>query len=398
MNRSASPEHAIHPLVAARWSPRSFSSKAVTVPELRALLEAARWAPSSRNEQPWRFIVARREDSAAFEAALGCLNEGNRRWAATAGALLVAITKDRFEYKDRPNPHADHDGGSAVAQLALQATSLELGVHQMAGYDAELARQTYAIPEGYRSVCMIAVGHVAPPDHLPSDLQAREAAQRTRRRQSEFVFAETFGRAWTPSEEEGATAVLDFWFGPLDDNGLAGPAFSGRWWNEDEAFDEEVRVRFGPVYEELRLGAHHEWLHGARGRLATIVCLDQFTRNMFRGTERAHESDARALELALGAIELGFDRALPTDMRVFAYLPLMHAEDLATQDACCRLLKDMMSELEGDARDRVATNHDFALRHRDVIARFGRFPQRNAALGRSTTPSEQAYLDSGPSF
>jgi nitroreductase len=196
MTKAAPTEHDVHPLIRDRWSPRAFSGKPIEDAKLRSLLEAARWAASCFNEQPWRFIVAKREDGAAFEKLLSCLGEKNQTWAKHAGVLMISVARNTFTRNDKPNRHARHDVGLAVSQLTLQATALGLGVHQMAGFSSDRARELYAIPEGYDPVAAIAIGEVADPSTLPDDLEKRERAERSRRPQSELVFAGTWGEPW----------------------------------------------------------------------------------------------------------------------------------------------------------------------------------------------------------
>jgi uncharacterized protein (DUF924 family)/nitroreductase len=359
------------------------------------MLEAARWAPSSFNEQPWRIVLATKDAPEAYMAALSCLTEKNRRWARRAWGMAVALTRTHFAGSGNANRHATHDLGLALGQLALQATALELGVHFLAGFDADAARTAFAIPPDHAVVAMFAFGHVDSAEVLPDDLKRRELAPRRRHPQETWVDFGTFGQPWTPSDEAQIEEILEFWFGPVDESGHATDPYAKRWWTKDPEFDETIRRRFLPVYDAIREGRHEDWLSSARGRLATIIVLDQFSRNMFRGTARMHESDARALDIALSGIDLGFDRALPGDLRAFCYMPLMHAESRAAQDACVRLFRDYAAELPGPDGERIRSNVKFAELHRDIIVRFGRFPHRNAILGRTPTDDERQYLDEG---
>jgi uncharacterized protein (DUF924 family) len=161
----------------------------------------------------------------------------------------------------------------------------------------------------------------------------------------------------------------------------AGPE---RWFEKDAAFDDEIRRRFLDVHEAAAAGKLAAWEHSAEGALALLILLDQFPRNMFRGQARAFATDPLARAVASRAILNGFDGVFP-DMRGFFYLPFEHSEDLADQDRAIALYK-----ASGDA-----DGLKWAEIHADIIRRFGRFPHRNAALGRSTTPQEQAFLDSG---
>lgn len=177
-----------------------------------------------------------------------------------------------------------------------------------------------------------------------------------------------------------AEAVLDFWFGP--------PPLGSRaeWFRKDPAFDDTIRQRFGPLVDRA-LEAGLAWGPAPADRLAEIVVLDQFPRNLFRGQARAFAGDARARALALALVDDGGHLALHPLQRWFAYLPLEHAEDLALQDRCVALIGALAA-----ADPAHASALDYAERHRDVIRRFGRFPHRNAALGRPSTADEVAYL------
>ena len=175
-----------------------------------------------------------------------------------------------------------------------------------------------------------------------------------------------------------AQAVLDFWFGP--------PPLQVRtaWFRKDPAFDDSIRARFGAAVDAA-LAGELCW-PGSTGLLAQTLVLDQFPRNLFRGQARAFAGDAQALAIALQLIDSGAHLALHPLQRWFVYLPLEHAEDLALQDRSVALF----SALAADAG--MADALDYAERHRDVIRRFGRFPHRNAALGRPSTAEERAYL------
>ncbi|MES2715153.1 MAG: DUF924 family protein [Pseudomonadota bacterium] len=185
-----------------------------------------------------------------------------------------------------------------------------------------------------------------------------------------------------------ALAVLDFWFGPPEDPGHAQPRAA--WFQKDDAFDEQIRQRFGPLIERALRGEIDDWLARpvqALPALAQVIVLDQFTRNSFRGTARAFAGDARALQTARALVASGADRTLTGVQRSFAYLPFEHAEDLSHQRTAVQLFQQLAQD--EPAR---ASSLDWAQRHLDVVARFGRFPHRNAALGRASTPEELAYL------
>lgn len=175
-------------------------------------------------------------------------------------------------------------------------------------------------------------------------------------------------------------AVLAFWFGA--------PPWASRaeWFRKDPAFDETIRGRFGALVERALAGPLG-WDASPADRLAEILVLDQFPRNLFRGQARAFAGDARAVALALGMVDDGSHASLHPLQRWFAYLPLEHAEDGVLQDRCVALFEALAHAHEG-----FDEALDYAERHRDVIRRFGRFPHRNAALGRASTPDEQSFL------
>lgn len=193
MEKPATHDHPIEPLLARRWSPRAFGPRTVTGAELASLLEAARWAPSCFNDQPWSFVVARRSEPEAFERLASLLVETNRAWASKAPLLVLSIARTRFERNGKPNRHAWHDVGLAVQNLIVQATALGLVAHQMAGFDVERARAELALPDGFEPVAMIALGPPGDPADLPDNLRERELAPRTRKPLADLAFAGTFG-------------------------------------------------------------------------------------------------------------------------------------------------------------------------------------------------------------
>ncbi len=185
-----------------------------------------------------------------------------------------------------------------------------------------------------------------------------------------------------------ALAVLDFWFGPPDDPGHARPR--DMWFKKDDGFDALIRSRFGPLIERALVGGIDDWLSSPvqpLPALARVIVLDQFTRNVWRGSARAFAGDAMALQTARALVASGADRALSSVQRSFVYLPFEHAEDLSHQRTAVQLYQ----QLATDDPDRAAAV-EWAQRHLDVVARFGRFPHRNLALGRASTPEELAYL------
>ena len=189
MEKPADTHIPIHDLLARRWSPRAFAERPVESDKLASLFEAARWAPSSSNEQPWRFVVATKDDQAAYDRLLACLLEGNRKWAFRAPVLLVSVARMQFEDDGKPNRHAFHDTGMALENLLLQAAALGLVAHPMAGFNIEQARADLKIPAGFEPVAMVAVGYPGEPALLPDYLQQREANPRERTPVSGFVYA-----------------------------------------------------------------------------------------------------------------------------------------------------------------------------------------------------------------
>jgi len=188
-----------------------------------------------------------------------------------------------------------------------------------------------------------------------------------------------------------ATALIDFWFGAP----ASAERFQPReiWFKRDDVFDREVGRRFLPLQQHAAAGDCAAWARAAEPCLALILALDQLPRNLFRDSALAFATDAMARETADNAIKRGFDRSLPAVCRVFVYLPFQHSESLADQERSLALYEALASDPS------VANTLDFARRHHAIIARFGRFPHRNRALGRSSTPEEEAFLkEPGSSF
>ena len=184
----------VHELIRNRWSPRAFAPRAIEPEKLRALFEAARWAASCANAQPWSFIVATKDDAANFARVLGILVELNQAWAKHAPALALSVARMNFD-NGKPNRHALHDVGLAAANLALEATSLGLQVHPMAGIDPEKGKKEFEIPEGYEVVAGFAIGYPGDPAGLPDPLRQRELGARERKPASSFVFTGKWGTA-----------------------------------------------------------------------------------------------------------------------------------------------------------------------------------------------------------
>lgn len=170
--------------------------------------------------------------------------------------------------------------------------------------------------------------------------------------------------------------VLDFWFA----------AGKQKWFAKSDEFDAEITQRFKQAHEAARDGAYDDWTDTSEGTLALIILLDQFPRNMYRGSPDMFAADPKAVSITKLALERKIDGEVPQAARPFVYMPLMHSEDLADQELCVKLFQ---------ADPTLEDNVPFAVDHRDIVARFGRFPHRNTVLGRSTTAEEQAFLDDG---
>jgi len=195
MEKSAPADYPINDLLRRRWSPRAFSDAPVEPEKLRSLFEAARWAPSSFNEQPWAFIVATLQHPQEHALLLSCLIEGNQRWAKRAPVLMVSVAKLNFDRTGEPNRHAFHDVGLAMGNLLVEATELGLVVHQMAGFFPEKVREIYGVPEGFEPLTAIAIGYPAGIEVLPESLRDRELAPRSRKPIGSFVFESRWGDA-----------------------------------------------------------------------------------------------------------------------------------------------------------------------------------------------------------
>ncbi len=193
MNKPAPVEYPVHELIQNRWSPRAFSDKTVSAEILRSLFEAARWAPSSNNEQPWAFLVATKDQPENFEKALGSLVEFNANWAKKAPVLVIAVAELAFAKNNAPNRNAFYDVGAASLQLSIEATARGLVVHQMAGFDPETAKEAFNIPQGWEPIAAMAIGYPGDASSLPEPYQTREKAPRTRKPIREFVMSGEWG-------------------------------------------------------------------------------------------------------------------------------------------------------------------------------------------------------------
>lgn len=191
--------------------------------------------------------------------------------------------------------------------------------------------------------------------------------------------------------------VLLFWFHANPPSDAPALAAQQQWFTKSAPFDRQIHTRFGATIEAALAGQLDDWAHESLGWLALVVVLDQFTRNSFRGTARSFAGDVQARSFALQGLARGWERELGWMARPFVLLPLEHAEDLALQDECVAHFELLNAEARAESAapevlQTLASNLAYAERHRDVIRRFGRFPHRNAILGRLSTPQEQAYL------
>ena len=170
------------------------------------------------------------------------------------------------------------------------------------------------------------------------------------------------------------------------------------WFNPPDGTDQYIRERFGELVEQAVRGALYSWADTPQGLMALVILLDQFTRNVYRGTPEAFSGDERALALARQAVSQGMDSTMPTVHRIFLYMPFEHAEDLAAQDEGLACFARLMDEAPESQRERIGSFQRYAVAHREVIAQFGRFPHRNRLLGRESTTEELAHLDKHGGF
>lgn len=180
----------IDPLIQNRWSPRAFdSNRPIEDSIIKSLLEAARWAPSCMNEQPWRFLICQEaNDPVAWQNLLNCLGEKNQLWAQHAPVLILAVAMNNFTKTNKLNRWASFDTGAACISVCLQATALGLVTHQMGGFDAERCREVFNMPHDCTPLTIIAVGYQAEPDHLNDEMKQKEQAERTRAAASTRIF------------------------------------------------------------------------------------------------------------------------------------------------------------------------------------------------------------------
>lgn len=194
--KKAQLQHPIDNVLAQRWSPYVFESRAVCGADMESLFEAVRWAPSAYNEQPWRYLLATQDDPSEFEKLLSCLVEPNQAWAKAAWVLGLGIVSSKFQRNGKPNRTAHHDLGLGTASLLVEATRRGLLVHQMSGILPDRARELYSVPEGFDILTGIAIGYAGSLEAAPQAFRERDQTPRTRNPTAEFVFGTEWGKAW----------------------------------------------------------------------------------------------------------------------------------------------------------------------------------------------------------
>jgi nitroreductase len=195
MQKPASTDAPVNELIRHRWSPHAFEPRSVEPEKLRSLFEAARWAASTANSQPWFYIAATKDDGENFERVLQCFNENNQLWAKHAPVIGLSVAALTFAASGKPNRFAMHDLGQASATLTLEAVYLGLQVHQMGGIFPDKAREVFGVPVGYEVAAGLALGYPGEPHSLPEALRERELQPRQRKPVSEFVFSGQWGKA-----------------------------------------------------------------------------------------------------------------------------------------------------------------------------------------------------------
>lgn len=193
--------------------------------------------------------------------------------------------------------------------------------------------------------------------------------------------------------------VLNFWFGELCEDGTVDPETKKRWFKKSKAFDEEIRDRFGELHRRAHGGELDDWTKDARGRLALVIVLDQFSRNLHRDTGDMYACDLQAARIAVHGMDCGHDVELPISYRVFLYMPFMHTEDLDLQERGVTAFERLADESPEPTRGTCKDYAKYARVHRDIVKQWGRFPHRNKLLQRDTTPDEAEFLTKpGSSF
>jgi nitroreductase len=196
MHHPAETQYPLHELIRDRWSPVAFASRRIEPDVLGSLFEAARWAPSSYNEQPWSFLLATQDQPDEFAKLLGCLVPGNQTWAKHAYALVLSVAKLAFARNGSPNRHAYHDVGLATQSLFLEAQSHGIACHAMAGFEIDKAREVFQIPATHDPVAAIAIGYpVADYNDVDAALRQRDERPRSRKALPECLYRDVFGRS-----------------------------------------------------------------------------------------------------------------------------------------------------------------------------------------------------------
>ena len=197
MEKPAVTKYPIHELLRQRYSTVAFDGDRPVEPEkIGSLLEAARWAASCFNEQPWRFIMATKKNPEAYNKLLDCLAEANQEWAKNADILMISVGKQRFTHNNNPNSYGMYDVGQALTSLTIQAESMGLKVHQMGGFDKDKARTVYGIPEGFAPAAAVAIGYPGDVNTFAENIREREQSPRTRKPLTEIIFTESWGNSY----------------------------------------------------------------------------------------------------------------------------------------------------------------------------------------------------------
>ena len=201
---------------------------------------------------------------------------------------------------------------------------------------------------------------------------------------------------YSQSEERAMTdrieTILDFWFGDLDEHGCASPNQRKFWWQKSDEFDRTIRDQYLADYEAIVAGERDAWRSTPRGALATIIVLDQFSRNMFRDTPEMYAADPLAREVCHEGLDEGFDEDLAFDERVFFYMPLQHSEYVSDHERCRALFTELRDQAPENLSADAENYLEYARQHRVIVERFGRYPHRNQLLGRASTDAERAFL------
>ena len=196
------------------------------------------------------------------------------------------------------------------------------------------------------------------------------------------------------TDKQAIAAIINYWFAGIGDSFELKDQHQ-LWYSGGVEVDRQIDRQFGNWVRAAVQGQLSNWAETAIGTLALVIVLDQFTRNIYRGSHRAFAGDNRARDLVIQGVERGIDRQLSFIQRSFFYMPLEHSESLADQDRCVELFRQLLAEVPEQGKAIIGDSLDFAIKHRDIIMRFGRFPHRNKALDRVSTVAEQAYLDGG---